>query len=847
MGIPSVGGKTKPVASHLASIGHATDDRATDRTAISSEGALLGIGADYRLPRLTVLSILGRMQDTLSHMPCSSKRAHYVDRFCGALAARSMNEPLDARESKALAALMRSVRQRLPKGRLSDFTVDGGHRVDGAQLICDVCEAMRAFSKAAAMRIKLEETAAQWEAKHSSLGLPGSSHVKQSALSLGLGGGLSGVAKIGGGVRWGATKIVTADDAINVLSMHERAGRLYGKATAGIGDMLGVSGEGWVEYAKAPAKDLGLIEDVAARVTEKKLNRTSGLQQLRNAWRGLIGSRARASTYDQILRRANAYRDKLPMLVSPWGIRLQPMSRELPSELSQVPLRAVVNQWRSNVTGAASAGVIAASASASRQKTEVRAALLTPISTYLEGGHVETPVDLRRVEAIVRRGERLLGSNPATAPLSRLLETHGKPLSVATALARLEAEVEHYEQVARYSGVSRKAVRDIEASFLKSWKAATREEAMVHMLAAHAWLRVNPQGLASGSDDDRLATDFDRVARKIYEMDIGHDRDHVRTNSSVADRFMQEIQTSSLHLRVGAGIDAIGASVGMGVHQSHRRDPNPLRAGEYLNIEVSFSLVSQLNQLAAAIVDAVKPVLPEASLASDLSNLLGQGLSHLSADVTAGGRLLIRFFKPAYQSEAAFPDEAKGYRLQTAILYRERSMGIGPMISLPVAPGLMIDAGVSTGVAQSDAVREHFGDNCLSGPLNRYMRLKGSKDPLASWAAFILAQPKSLHNLMGRMGDPTSAVHHEARYWDGLRGEKGEHPIFEQMKAFRTGRAIDDRQACEQLTAFFGDLYDAFTQKQFASELITPVDLPVSPKPGWAMHAVERPLRVTRL
>lgn len=847
IGSPLPREKLKTMASNLANISHASDGRAADRTAMSGDDALPGIGDDYRLPRLTVLSILGRMQDTQNHMPCNTQRARYLDKLYGALAARSMNEPLDAKESKALAALMRSIRQGLPKAS-QDRPVMGWQRFGGGvQLMRDVCDAMRAFSKAAAMRIKLEEETARWEAKYSSLGFPGTSHVKQSAVHLGVSGGLPGLVSLGGGVRLGHTKVLTADDAINVLSMRERAGRIYGKATAGVADTVGVAGEAWVEYAKAPAMDLGLVEDAAARAALKGLNRTNGLQQLRNAWRKLIGHRAQASTYDQIMRRANAYRDKLPMLVSSWGMRLQPMARALPSALSQVPLRAVVNQWRSNLAGAASAGVVSASATASNQLTEVRAALLTPISTYLEHEDMDTPIDHRRIEAIIQRGERLLGDDPATSPLPRLVVAGNALRSCAAALKQLEAEVDHYEQVARYDSISPKDVRHVEASFLQSWKAATREEVLVHMLDAHAWLRLNPQDLKPGDEDNQLAMDFDRVARKIHEMDVGHDREKVRNSSSVADRFMQKIRTSSIHMRVGAGIDAIGAGVGIGVYQVHRQDPNPLRSGECIDIELNFSLMSQLSQLAGSILDAIKPTLPDASLVEDISGLLGHGLSQMTADISGGGRIVFRFYKPAYQGDVTFPDEAKGYRFQTARFYRELSFGIGPSFGIPVVPGLMADVAVSTGIARSNAMFEHFGDNSLSGPLNRYMRLKDSKDPAGSWAAFTLAQAKSLRKLMERLGDPASAVHHEARYWDSLRGVKEVHPIFSQMQGIRTAKVVDEAEAIAQLSAFFAELSGPFAQMMVESGLITQLDLPVSPKPGWATKAIEKPVRVTRL
>jgi hypothetical protein len=385
-------------------------------------------------------------------------------------------------------------------------------------------------------------------------------------------------------------------------------------------------------------------------------------------------------------------------------------------------------------------------------------------------------------------------------------------------LQLLEEEADHYKRLAMYNDLhpNNSSSAASEKSFASAWFAQSREDVLIHMLYIHAAWKLE----AMESGDTSLEDTFTRIASKLYNMRIKHDRDHVYEATCVTDHLTQKIDSKTVSLNVGAGPEFLQAKVSGSMTYTRRGDPNPLREGDYVDIELAFSAATSPAALINTVLDSLRGRVEKAEIVRAFD-----GIGMHSSSIEAGMRAQIRFYRPKYQSAADFPEQSKGYRFQTARFYRDRAYTLGGKIPLPLFAGVTANVALLGHRSSRSLMHEHFGSNTLTGPMLRYMRLRSVPDPDGSWDKFCKEQESSLTGLMKELGKSSSNAAQEAAYWDNKRvGDQPEHPIFEQMTDFLEKRS-NTKTAIGHLTAFFADLQEPFKTMKRNSPLIVPEPL----------------------
>lgn len=819
-------GNTRPeidttVSAHLARIANSHRGTPVARPDPGHK-PLPWLDGNHRLPRDTILRMLESMHAAFSDDQVHFKRLDALRTLIDAMSARGADEPLDRKECKALAALMRKIGK-------SSFDRDGFH--GRSQLLRDLCRALRAVSKASAIQWKLEQEIARQEEKYRMFQQSGAYRSKGAAISA---GGVFGVpfamsARLGGAL--GRTKLVSTDDILNVQDIYQSSIKAQAKIAMGTDIELGIDAQASVEYTRGPLYEWGDANEHAAARAMARVNRVRGLKQLINGLKPLsqaLGVKVKPALgrYDAIMQRADRHRDTLPMLASALGIHLQPTTWKAPSHPTLKPVKATLTTIKA--TGQLNASWLAASTGvgAVASRTCISVPIKTDFSRYLDGGPPTSELDRQRADVLAKRGHRLWSADEANSPQYRLLTEEGRGQlagwTLEERLAYFEAEIDQYEHLARYNDLNpgSPSAASAETSFASSWLAASREDVLIHMLDAHAYLKARAIRSGDMQSVPLLKETFARTASRLYNMRIRHDSERVYEATSVTDCLTQYMRHKTISLNVGAGLDLCRNGVSASLAHIHRDDPNPLREGQYIDIELAFSAAASPDVLLEPLLDSLQGNIDD-SMFADVSSYLG---TH-SSDIGAGVRIQIRFYRPGYQSDPHFPEKARGYHFQTARFYRDRGGSLGAQVPVPLFGGVAADLGVHIHRNSSAQVREHFGNNTLTGPMLRYMRLRDAPDADARWGAFCEGQKSSLAGLMDALGDPASDVAKEAAYWSERRADaKDRHPIFAQMKTFRQGLSHYST-ALKQLGVFFGDLQEPFNALKRDSPWLVPVPL----------------------
>jgi hypothetical protein len=810
------------IASYLKAVANRSSQTMKAQPDGGAGETLPWLDGNLRLPRATIIKILQSMYQKLDGGPIDSGRLRMLRERIEAMSDRIAHDSLDRTECKALIALM---------GKIGKLSFDQ-HDFSGRGLFLrDLCQGLRAVGKASAIQLKLEQEIARREQKYTMFQRPGAYQSNGATIHAGGTLGVPHAVSLSLGCAFGKTRLVATDDIINVQDIHQASFKAQAKAAVGTDIGLGADIQGSAEYTRGPLYEWGTANERAAIKAMEKVNQARGIGRLVNGLKPLtqaLGVKVKPvlGRYDAAMQRADRYRDTLPMLISALGIRLQPTAWNAPAYPTLRPLRATLTTVKAS--GQLNASWLAGSAgmSGTVSRAHISAAVKTDFATYLDSDTRTSEQDMQRVHALAKRAERLWSADEANSPKLRLLteQSPGRPAgrTLEERLAHFEAEIDQFEHMARYQDLNPHvpAAAAIETSFASSWLAASREEVLIHMLDAHAWLK--SRAIASGemSSVSSLKEAFARTASKLYNMRVRHDSKHVFESTSVVDQLTQKIKSETVSLNVGAGLDFCGAGFRGGLTHIRRDDPNPLREGRYIDVELAFSATASPGALIAAVLDSLQGKI-DASMFADVSTYLGMHTS----DIGVGARVQIRFFRPRYQSDPDFGEKARGYHFQTARFFRDTNGSLGAQAPLPLIGGVAVDAGLQIQRANSSHVRELFGNNTLSGPMLRYMRLLDTPDADARWRAFCQEQKDSLVGLMEALGDRKSDVAQEAAYWSGKRlGTNQDHPIFAQMKTFRQGFSHVST-AIEQLSAFFGDLQEPFNTMKRASPYLAPQPL----------------------
>lgn len=797
---------------------------------------------DPRLHRAGTVILLKAMHARLQQEPTApAKRMQQLDSLITALQCDTA-PLLQLDESRRLAALAGKLRHGVPQ-----------------QTVAETCRSLRAVAKAAAMQCQLDAETKQRLQVLKAFEMPGTSSSRYIEVSMGGTVGLPAALAAGLGIRAGQRSTLSTDDALNTLRIKESVVGANASLDAELGSLVGAGLHGNVSYHHGTLAESGTAADHAALEAYEHLNRPTGsrLRRLLDAprrwWQAARGA-PRWGGYEATLQQAGIHRRRLPMLASALGVVLDPRAPAALLKRPALPLSGIINTVSVGADAAFSLPLSSASLSCGRSNIRISVPLPTPSADYLDQPPIaDAAIHRQRLDSIIERSQHLYGqyTGGQPRPLSRLLNmdplrvpTPG-PLgaalraqypptpptaqrSAAQALDYLDAEIATYQAMLQHRLHHPAAVRAPIASFQRSWLATTHDAVMVNMLQAHARLKLEALGSDAASplpappSATALRMQFAAVASKI--LALGSDQPgKVLDATSVKDRLTQTIASKTLTLRVGADTPHADLAAVLTVAQLERADPNPLRAGSYLDLTVSLSAMTSLSSLLPQLAGH----LDNPQLLETITSALG---AHSSLDLSGFQALHLRFYRPTYQSDPAYPSAVRGYRFQTRRLQRGAAVSLGSSGSVPACAGVNVALGVNIDRSVQNTVGESFSDNTLTGPLLRYMRLRNTPDPSAAWAAFCNEQHTSLQALMRTLGDPDSAVAHEARFLDSKRGSHVPHAVFKAMADFRS--APDPGPECynkalASITGFFDDLQPPLSKMRAQSGLIQPLQRPI--------------------
>ena len=816
---------TKPILStRFTGIANRRSSMAAIQAEHDSGEALPWLDGDYRLPRGTTLLILERLQKQFIQGSKDGRRLETLRKEIGATPARSQAS-LDRKECKALASVM---------GKIADSSNDSAGVGDGALLSRDLFKGLRAIGKASAMQGKLEREIVKREQRYRMFQHVGA--YRSKGMSIGAGGGFSVPLAVSAelGCVSGKSRLVATDDIHNVQDICQTSIKGWAKASVGTDIGLGIDVHGSVEYARGPLCEWGTASERAAIKATARINQVQGIGRLINGLRPLsktLGMEVKPvlGRYDATLQRADQHRDTLPELISGLGIGLEPSTWKALTRPRLKPLKATLTAKKAAGQLNVSLPIALAGASVMASEMSIAARVRTEFSTYLDACPQAPDFDAERVDALERRARRLWNRDAEGSLLHGLVNTSRpkfyllpKEKTLADRLKLLEGEIDGYERMARDNDLKPKDPEGVqqEKEFARSWLAVRREDVLIHMLLVHASLKSKAIRAGDMSSDPLLKSAFERIACRLYNMRIRHDSERVHEATSVTDQLTQKIRTKTVSLNMGAGHDFGRVGVSGSLTHIDRDDPNPLREGQYIDLELALSATANPGALLNSVLDSLKEKI-DSSMLSDVSTYLGMH----SSDLTAGMRVQMRFYKPKYQDDLHFPEKAKGYHFQTARFFRDFGGSLGAQIPLPVSGGITANVALNVHRSSSSLLREQFGSNTLSGSLLRYMRLKDMPDADVRWKAFCTEHESSLVGLMKALGDGDSDAAKEAAYWNKRRaGTAGGHAVFAQMRNFRKDSS-DVKKAIEQLSAFFGDLQEPFNAMKRTSPWLVPTPL----------------------
>ena len=787
--------------------------------------ALPWIDSGYRLPRGTTLKILKRMGEQLSQGTKNAGRLEALRLKLGTTTVRSEGV-LDRKECKALSAAM---------GQMAKSLRYPGSLGEESLPTRDICKGLQAIGKASAMQWKLEQEIKKREEKYKMFQHAGARRSKGVSIEVGGGLGLPLALSATLGGALGKSHVVATDDIHNVQDIWQTG--ITGRAKASVGTEVGLGIDilGSVEYARGPLCEWGTANERAAMKATARINQVQGMGRLIHALRPLSGAlgiktRPLLGRYDATLQRADQHRESFPGHVSRLGIGIEPTTWKALTRPRLRPLMATLTTKKA--AGQLNVSLPFASAGAGVVTSEMRidAAIKTSLSTYLDVASRTSRLDTERVEALEKRATRLWARHTEDSPMygvastSRpkfLLLPNGKTL--AERLAIFESDIDSYERIARDNDLKPRDAKSVlrEKLFARSWLAVHREDVLIHMLLVHASLKSQAISTGDMSSVPLLKETFERTADRLYSMRIRHDSERVYEASSVTDQLTQSIRSKTVSLNIGVGQDFGQVGVSGSLTHIERDDPNPLREGEYIDLELAFSATADPAALLASVLGSLEEKI-DSRMFSDVSTFLGMHSTALSA----GMRVQMRFYKPSYQDDLVFPEDAEGYRFQTARFFRDINGSLGGSASLPVLGAVTANVGLQVHRGSSTYLREIFGGNTLTGPLLRYMRLRSFPDADACWQAFCIEQENSLVDLMKGLGNPQSEVAKEALYWSELLPDSGgKHAIFKKaMETFRADGA-QVSTAIESLSAFFNELQEPFNAMKRRSRWLVPEPL----------------------
>ncbi|MET4573015.1 hypothetical protein ABIA68_001866 [Stenotrophomonas rhizophila] len=754
------------------------------------------------------------------HALLAQCRAEAPADFANALEVLDLDprEPLARKQS---SALLRAIK-RLPNGR----------HVPERQ------KALRAalydLTRAARAEAMLHEQIARHTERERINALPGSQRSAGTGGMLGVRFGLpSGVhAGAAAGARQ-ESSVATFDD-LTVATIRSATVSAEASVQASVGPGVGVEGR-LSGYSTEGDADISMsMRTRVLRLAHASVARRLGGNVLQRAFKRV--TEPRRDRYDERTSRAMALQSTLPVLLGK-----QAVAQPLAFGKRGLLITAGMTTHGGALAASAGYGLGQLGATAAANRTVLRAALPTRLTELGEDG-LPASKDPGIRTVLDARVAHLVGNQPRSRVLQIVQEVMASPRDPDTieerqkAVAHVSAAFDHLQALADLSLRAPAQARAPLASLARDWgsSSAAPEPVMIALLDTLAWLQAVPapdtRAAAAHAGWARLQRSVQSEARRIHDTTLPHDRAWVYRATHAFREQIQRIATTRGSLSLSASLPLLTATGEIGVARHVRQDPDPLRNGDYLELTVAAHLAPALG----TILSEVERQLPEwGALPLHEAEAL---VAPLSADLGVSGtsQLLVRFFRPSFQTDPDFPPSARGNHLHAVRLATGTAQSLGVTVPVPVLPGLAPTIRVEHNRATQFTRYDRLGEGTLTSPLMRYLSLCSATQPRAeTWAALLDSHGADLDRLAEALTDPGSVPSLEARYWlqreptttIGGATTRRENADTSTLDAFTQAADAETRRA--QLYALFEAVGAITTRQKAMSSLIGALTLPV--------------------
>jgi hypothetical protein len=727
-------------------------------------------------------------------------------------------EPLARKQS---SALLRAIK-RLPNGR----------HVPERQ------KALRAalydLTRAARAEAMLHEQIARHTERERINALPGSQRSAGTGGMLGMRFGLpSGVhAGAAAGARQ-ESSVATFDD-LTVATIRSATVSAEASVQATVGPGVGVEGR-LSGYSTEGDADISMsMRTRVLRLAHASVARRLGGNVLQRAFKRV--TEPRRDRYDERTSRAMALQSTLPVLLGK-----QAVAQPLAFGKRGLLITAGMTTHGGALAASAGYGLGQLGATAAANRTVLRAALPTRLTELGEDG-LPASKDPGIRSVLEARVAHLVGNQPRSHALQIVQQVMASPRDPDTiekrqkAVAHVGAAFDHLKALTDLSLRAPAQARAPLASLARDWGSSTAalEPVMIALLDTLAWLQAVPapdtRAAAEHAGWARLQRSVQSEARRIHDTTLPHDRAWVYRATHAFREQIQRIATTRGSLSLSASLPLLTATGEIGVARHVRQDPDPLRNGDYLELTVAAHLAPALG----TILSEVERQLPEwGALPLHEAEAL---VAPLSADLGFSGtsQLLVRFFRPSFQTDPDFPPSARGNHLHAVRLATGTAQSLGVTVPVPVLPGLAPTIRVEHNRATQFTRYDRLGEGTLTSTLMRYLSLCSATQPRAeTWAALLDSHGADLDRLAEALTDPGSVPSLEARYWlqreptttIGGATTRRENADTSTLDAFTQAADAETRRA--QLYALFEAVGAITTRQKAMSSLIGALTLPV--------------------
>lgn len=261
---------------------------------------------------------------------------------------------------------------------------------------------------------------------------------------------------------------------------------------------------------------------------------------------------------------------------------------------------------------------------------------------------------------------------------------------------------------------------------------------------------------------------FSALHDKIKSIDssitspaLSYDKSKLEKYISFNKKLKVELNNNSFDMNFKVGGNMLNnnlmpsANLHVTIKNNTTQMPGRLRAGNYKDITFDFNTDLNLANIPDNILSAIatQTGIPEGVLTTTLAQNI-----NTNVDFSLGGRIMIRYFRPAWQSSLSPHHKKYSHQFTRVFVNTAASTALNVSGLLPIG----LNAGVS--VSKSKVVNESLGDKTLSYLLLRYAYCKGTWDKGGekTWASLMESNHKSLTKIMHDITSPGSQLHEEA-------------------------------------------------------------------------------------